>query len=559
MIVYIPISPLALWIVHHYGFRVGIYLGAILNFVGSLLRYVHVTNYSYVYIGTIICSVAQCFILSIPPFIASQWYGDTERTTATSLGVMANELGVAVGMGATTILHFQTISSNSLSTIKSFPIDTHSDLLSEISHKSTQQDLYLLQDEATLQNYIGLQMIISIIAMMMIFIFVTRDKPLTPPSAIATKANAHSKSKFQNEVDSTIHLELSQIPDANLSSPNPPSISLMTLNSPTSTNNHNHTRSKQDHFMSEFFAFLYSTSRLLLTIVYGATVGVFYCLSTFLTQIFSSLYSTNIIGGLGLTLILAGILGSYWSAYIIDAILSNHDPTNPTNFHFQWGLSMFKRMNSSRRTIGNTSSSDNSNSHGWNIYWFMFQFLLMGACVTTIFLFLLLFLLQNHESIDEAILHANKLYIKISFFFLVGSTGFFLIGIISVGFEYGSALCYPANEAAVGGALNCSAQLGGWILNSIGGVFIDHLGSIISSDDDDKITNDSKREMQWVVLKFGLMLVATLTISFVIVFLGVTEIPIRLSNITTTENERIVENDEMPDKNISTRVNSMIV
>ena len=53
-----------------------------------------------VFIGTFFCALGQCFTLATPPFIAGVWFGSKERGIATALGVLANQLGTALGLGA---------------------------------------------------------------------------------------------------------------------------------------------------------------------------------------------------------------------------------------------------------------------------------------------------------------------------------------------------------------------------------------------------------------------------------------------------------------------------
>ena len=50
-----------------------------------------------VFVGQTISACAQCFILELPPKIASIWFPSSEISTATSLGVFGNQLGVALG------------------------------------------------------------------------------------------------------------------------------------------------------------------------------------------------------------------------------------------------------------------------------------------------------------------------------------------------------------------------------------------------------------------------------------------------------------------------------
>ncbi|KFW63896.1 hypothetical protein AS28_13560, partial [Pygoscelis adeliae] len=48
-------------------------------------------------LGQVICSLAQVFILGMPSRIASVWFGSHEVSTACSIAVFGNQLGIAVG------------------------------------------------------------------------------------------------------------------------------------------------------------------------------------------------------------------------------------------------------------------------------------------------------------------------------------------------------------------------------------------------------------------------------------------------------------------------------
>ena len=92
----------------------------------------------------------------------------------------------------------------------------------------------------------------------------------------------------------------------------------------------------------------------------------------------------------------------------------------------------------------------------------------------------------------------------------VAGAGFCLTAQMSVGFEYGSALCYPANEAAVAGVLNVSAQIGGWILIVLGGYFMDNYG------------NSAQGKTNATAL-VGCLLVSSLLLNYKIMYFGVRE------------------------------------
>lgn len=107
MIVFIPGIFPASHIVDNYGLGLGFKIGAVMNVVGALLRVLpwpiynisDIAPYSFipVFIGQTICAAAQTFIIAMPPYLAQNWFGESERVTATAIGALANQLGIAVG------------------------------------------------------------------------------------------------------------------------------------------------------------------------------------------------------------------------------------------------------------------------------------------------------------------------------------------------------------------------------------------------------------------------------------------------------------------------------
>ena len=87
---------------------------------------------------------------------------------------------------------------------------------------------------------------------------------------------------------------------------------------------------------------------------------------------------------------------------------------------------------------------------------------------TTMSLTSIWLLLWNMDDVS-----AHSPAIMIVGFGSVTVAGFSLMAVLSIGFEFGTALCYPSDEAAVGGVLMCGGQLVGWIINILGGMFFD--------------------------------------------------------------------------------------
>uniref|UniRef100_A0A1I7XF20 MFS domain-containing protein n=1 Tax=Heterorhabditis bacteriophora TaxID=37862 RepID=A0A1I7XF20_HETBA len=138
---------------------------------------------------------------------------------------------------------------------------------------------------------------------------------------------------------------------------------------------------------------------LLLFITYGINTGVFYAVSTLLSQMVSFFYKnkTETVGQIGLVIVLAGMLGSVVGGYCLD------------RFH------KFKLT---------------------TILVYLFSFLGMLSFTFTI----------NLGSI--MIVFGNA--------FLLG---FFMTGYLPIGFEFAAEITYPAAEGTTSGLLNASAQV----------------------------------------------------------------------------------------------------
>jgi MFS family permease len=83
------------------GLTKNLFIGNVLNVIGALLKFVAplaVPHFWILMIAQIFNAFAQLFMLSVPPLLASQWFPTTERTVATAIASMANNVGTALGM-----------------------------------------------------------------------------------------------------------------------------------------------------------------------------------------------------------------------------------------------------------------------------------------------------------------------------------------------------------------------------------------------------------------------------------------------------------------------------
>ncbi|MFX0080517.1 MAG: MFS transporter [Candidatus Hodarchaeota archaeon] len=104
MIVYIPITFLASWLIDKYDFKIGAGIGATLAGTFGLLRFFAFTDYSLVLIFQIVIAIGQPFVLNSITKLSSNWFPESERTTATGLSLISQFIGIALGMIITPML-----------------------------------------------------------------------------------------------------------------------------------------------------------------------------------------------------------------------------------------------------------------------------------------------------------------------------------------------------------------------------------------------------------------------------------------------------------------------
>ncbi|KAA0188980.1 Feline leukemia virus subgroup C receptor protein 1 [Fasciolopsis buskii] len=114
LLAYIPLIVPATWVLDRYGLRVSTLLTVILNALGAWIKCVAgllivdpqtgdvdsfraKSAFPILMFAQTLDAIAQVFILGVPAQLAATWFGDREVSTATSIGVLANQLGVAIG------------------------------------------------------------------------------------------------------------------------------------------------------------------------------------------------------------------------------------------------------------------------------------------------------------------------------------------------------------------------------------------------------------------------------------------------------------------------------
>ena len=104
MIVYIPLSIPASWVIDRFGFRLAVSIGAVLMSVFGIMRGLAGANYTLVLAATVGIAIGQPFLMNAWTKVPAKWFSINERATAVGLVTLANLVGTALGMLLTPIL-----------------------------------------------------------------------------------------------------------------------------------------------------------------------------------------------------------------------------------------------------------------------------------------------------------------------------------------------------------------------------------------------------------------------------------------------------------------------
>ncbi|TSM77368.1 Feline leukemia virus subgroup C receptor-related protein 2 [Bagarius yarrelli] len=99
MLTYIPFVFPVTWLLERKGLRVVALVAAGVNCAGAWIKVASSKPHLFWVsaFGQVACSIAQVFILGMPSHIAAVWFGPKEVSTACSIGVFGNQLGIAIG------------------------------------------------------------------------------------------------------------------------------------------------------------------------------------------------------------------------------------------------------------------------------------------------------------------------------------------------------------------------------------------------------------------------------------------------------------------------------
>lgn len=281
-------------------------------------------------------------------------------------------------------------------------------------HSSAHEDI-----PTTFKIYLFVQLVISMAASLSMSWFVISDYPPTPPSRAAWE-----QQKLSHNTSDTVDSIQTDGFAMTTFAPNESSSLLSSVQQPSSNCELNQSYLA---YWDSLRIFLTDPSGLSFTVAYGLAVSCYYSIPPFLSQLlfrvvssFDNPATTSIaLGWVGILYIIGAILGSFAAGYALDTAAFTS------------------------RTIFGT------------------------LLIFSTFSVLSLSCLSSTEVITTA---TTSLFILTTC--IVSMAGFFLGSLITAGFEYGTAMSYPADEAAIAGVLECSAELFGFVQVSFGGAFL---------------------------------------------------------------------------------------
>ncbi len=346
----------ATWLLDKKGLRFCVLLGSFGNCFGSWIKCLSINpnRFWVTMIGQTIVATSQLFVLNIPPLLAAVWFSDREVSRATAYGVFGNQVGIALGFFIPSLLvpnfsdDTNSTSTHSHNMTTSIPMTTMVSTLVNISSNDSISIVGVPEVGAGLRNLFFSVAIFTTLLFLIIAIFFN-DKPEFPPSAAQAQAvMANQNSSFYSSVK----------------------------------------------------ALATNPNFILLFITYGLNTGVFYAVSTVLNQMVTGVFGDNYVkeaGYMGVTITIAGIVGSIVCGYLLD-----------------W-TRLFKQI-----TVG------------------IYVLSLIGMIAFTI-----------------------ALQIKFIWllFIVSGILGFFMTGYLPIGFEFAAEISYPQPEGTSAGLLNAAAQV----------------------------------------------------------------------------------------------------
>lgn len=338
LLLYAPLVFPISWVTEKVGIRNSLLVGSFLQCVGTAIQCAATTpgSFALAMVSQAFGSVAQIFIVALPPDIAATWFGADEISRASAVGVFGNQLGCGLGF----IFPPMVLPTN-----------------------CTEKDLIGRGRKIVAYTLFG-----SNVLVLLLILLTFSKKPKTPPSL--AEANKDSCVK---------------------------------------------------DFKRSLCALLKNFNYVLLVLSYGIIVGTSIAMATILFSIVSPHFpgEDEVIGWMGLLVILSGTIGSIIAGYILD-LTHRYKETSVAVFIFS-------------------------------------------------FLFMILF---------SALLYVEAIWLQ---FVTISILGFFMTSYLPVGFEFAVEITYPEPEAMSATILIASTTVVGLVFAEIGSYLVETYSDIAAN------------------------------------------------------------------------------
>jgi MFS family permease len=167
MLVYIPMSFPASWCIDRFGLKWGTGIGVIILGISGFLR-MFAPDFTWLMVFQVGCAIGQPFVLNSFTKVAGNWFPQEEEALASGLATMSVFLGLAIAMFAPGII------------------------MAQYGADDPSKGIHLIMDIYGIFSLAG----------MLLYFFLVKDKPATPPNPIAAEKKATMligiKSLFKN-------------------------------------------------------------------------------------------------------------------------------------------------------------------------------------------------------------------------------------------------------------------------------------------------------------------------------------------------------------------------
>ena len=87
------------YFLNRFGLRLTVIIGGMLNALGCCTRLLGAgsNGFVFVFVGSCICGLSHAALLFLPPHVAAVWFGEHERTVASSIGMLVSSCGIGLG------------------------------------------------------------------------------------------------------------------------------------------------------------------------------------------------------------------------------------------------------------------------------------------------------------------------------------------------------------------------------------------------------------------------------------------------------------------------------